>query len=42
LGLTRIYGSAECTFSQPDRYFSYRRDGRCGRQATLIWLQKAP
>jgi polyphenol oxidase len=42
LGLTRIYGSAECTYSQPDRYFSYRRDGRCGRQATLIWLQKAP
>jgi hypothetical protein len=42
LGLTRIYGSAECTYSQPDRYFSYRRDGRCGRQATLIWLQEAP
>jgi polyphenol oxidase len=41
LGLTRIYDSAECTYSQPDRYFSYRRDGKCGRQATLIWLQQA-
>jgi YfiH family protein len=41
LGLTRIYGSTECTYSQPDRYFSYRRDGKCGRQATLIWLQQA-
>jgi polyphenol oxidase len=41
LGLTRIYGSDECTHSQPDRYFSHRRDGRCGRQATLIWLEQA-
>jgi hypothetical protein len=38
LGLTRIYGGSECTFSDADRYFSHRRDGRCGRQATLIWL----
>jgi YfiH family protein len=41
LGLTRIYGSAECTHSRPDRYFSHRRDGKCGRQATLIWLEPA-
>jgi YfiH family protein len=39
-GISRIYGSAECTHSQPDRYFSHRRDGRCGRQATLIWLEQ--
>jgi YfiH family protein len=39
LGLTRIYGSAECTYSDADRYFSHRRDGRTGRQATLIWLE---
>lgn len=42
LGITRIYGSAECTHSQPDRYFSHRRDGKCGRQATLIWLEQGP
>ena len=24
----------------PEDYFSYRRDGRTGRQATLIWLEK--
>jgi YfiH family protein len=38
-GVGRIYGGGECTFDAPDRYFSYRRDGVTGRQATLIWLQ---
>jgi YfiH family protein len=37
LGITRIYGGGECTYSAGDRYFSHRRDGNCGRQATLIW-----
>ena len=39
LGITRIYGEAACTYGQPELYFSHRRDGRTGRQATLIWLQ---
>jgi YfiH family protein len=39
LGVTRIYGGTECTFERPDRYFSYRRDGVTGRQATLIWRE---
>lgn len=38
LGIRRIYGGGECTFSQPQRFFSYRRDGLTGRQASLIWL----
>jgi copper oxidase (laccase) domain-containing protein len=37
LGITRIYGGGECTYGAADRYFSHRRDGVCGRQATLIW-----
>src|SRR5580704_9521046 len=41
LGVQRIYGGGECTFSRADRYFSYRRDGTTGRQATLIWLENA-
>ena len=39
LGLERIYGGTECTYRDPGRYFSYRRDGQTGRQATLIWLE---
>jgi polyphenol oxidase len=37
LGIGRVYGGEECTYSRGDRYFSHRRDGVTGRQATLIW-----
>jgi len=40
LGIERIYGAAACTYAFGERYFSHRRDGRTGRQATLIWLEK--
>jgi hypothetical protein len=39
LGVERIYGSGECTYTDDARYFSHRRDGKTGRQATLIWLE---
>jgi len=39
LGVERIYGGGHCTFAEADRYFSHRRDGTTGRQATLIWLE---
>ena len=42
LGLRRIFGGGECTYERADRYFSHRRDGRTGRQATLIWLEPPP
>jgi hypothetical protein len=38
LGVERIYGGGQCTFGQREQYFSHRRDGVTGRQATLIWL----
>jgi YfiH family protein len=38
LGVTRIFGGGECTWSDPLRYFSYRRDGVTGRMASLVWL----
>lgn len=37
LGVTSIYGGGWCTYADPGRFFSYRRDGRCGRMAALIW-----
>jgi len=40
LGVNRIYGGGECTYARADRYYSYRRDGVTGRQATLIWREK--
>ena len=37
-GYKNIWGGGECTYSQKDRYFSYRRDGQTGRMASLIWI----
>ena len=34
-----IHGGDLCTMSEPDRFFSHRRDGRSGRIATLAWMQ---
>jgi hypothetical protein len=39
LGVSRIYGAGECTYTRADRYYSHRRDGVTGRQATLIWRE---
>jgi YfiH family protein len=39
LGVHHIYGGGFCTFTDRDRFFSYRRDGTCGRMASLIWLE---
>jgi polyphenol oxidase len=37
VGITRIYGGGRCTFSEPEDFFSYRRDGQCGRMATFVF-----
>lgn len=37
--VTGIYGGEFCTFSDSQRFYSYRRDGRTGRMASLIWLE---
>ncbi len=37
-GVSGVYGGAGCTFSEPARFFSHRRDRRTGRLAALIWL----
>ena len=42
VGVTRVYGGNFCTYSEPQRFYSYRRDGATGRMASLIWLDKAP
>jgi len=37
-GVEHIYGGNQCTHSQTNRFFSYRRDGITGRMASLIWI----
>lgn len=39
LGITDIHGADACTFSQPERFWSYRREPVCGRMAALAWLE---
>lgn len=38
-GVEAVYGGGACTFSEPDRWFSHRREAPCGRMASLIWLE---
>jgi YfiH family protein len=38
LRVPAVYQADACTQSDEARYFSHRRDGRTGRQASLIWL----
>ena len=37
-GVAEVSGGGWCTFSDEARFFSYRRQGRCGRMASLVWL----
>lgn len=39
-GVTGIYGGGWSTAAEPDRFFSHRRDGVCGRMATLVWRER--
>ena len=38
VGVERVYGGEYCTHSQPENFFSYRRDRTTGRLASFIWL----
>lgn len=37
-GVKQVSGGGLCTASDAARFYSYRRDGRTGRMATLVWL----
>jgi YfiH family protein len=38
-GVQQVHGGEFCTVSNSGRFYSYRRDGVTGRQATLIWIK---
>lgn len=37
-GVTAVFGGGVCTYSDQERFFSYRREGTTGRMATAVWL----
>ncbi len=41
LGVEQVYGGHCCTYSDAERFYSYRRDGITGRMVSLIWLDQA-
>ncbi|MCG9574611.1 peptidoglycan editing factor PgeF [Vibrio tubiashii] len=38
-GVNQVFYSELCTFENAERFYSYRRDGVTGRQATFIWIE---
>jgi len=39
MGVSSIYGGEWCTLKDQERFFSYRREGECGRMGTFIWME---
>lgn len=40
-GVTAVYGGGCKCYADSERFFSYRRENRTGRMATLVWLDAA-
>jgi polyphenol oxidase len=38
-GVDKVFGGGLCTVTERDRFYSYRREGRTGRMASLIWIK---
>lgn len=40
VGVEAIYGGSDCTYADPARFYSHRRDGVTGRMITAIWIDR--
>jgi YfiH family protein len=40
IGVTAVYGGGFCTVNDP-RFYSYRRNARTGRFASLVWISQS-
>jgi hypothetical protein len=38
LGVTAVHGGGFQSYADSERFFSYRRENRTGRMASLVWL----
>ena len=38
VGIVKVSGGDQCTFTDSEKFFSYRRDGQTGRMASVIWI----
>jgi copper oxidase (laccase) domain-containing protein len=38
-GASQISASADCTVEDRSRFFSFRRDGVCGRMVAAVWIR---
>lgn len=39
VGVENFSGGTYCTYKESDQFYSYRRDGKTGRMASLIWIE---
>jgi len=39
-GVIEVSGGEYCTYQQSELFFSYRREGKTGRMASMIWIEK--
>jgi len=39
IGVHQVYQSGLCSYEDEEHFYSYRRDGRTGRMASLIWIE---